>query len=165
MDLALKVLAQDLNEETPLTRQLEDLEFEIDSIHAFVNSALQCTNVAESNLNHRFSLLSFALASRSQLAPPVLHAASSTDSASYMPSSLMRPEPTTDPHELLRALSRLDAERPPAQVGDAARRAVRQVQRANETGLAERRLTGVSPPTPRKLPGTPRRPTTPGRDR
>jgi hypothetical protein len=37
------------------------------------------------------------------------------------------------PQELLRALSRLDAERPPVQVGDAARRAVRQVQRDGRT--------------------------------
>ncbi|PSS32065.1 hypothetical protein PHLCEN_2v2172 [Hermanssonia centrifuga] len=69
--------------------------------------------------------------------------------------------------DLLRAMSRVDAERPQAQVGDAARRAAREVQRAHEApgGMAERRLTGVPPPTPRKPPGTPRRATTPGKGR
>lgn len=75
-----------------------------------------------------------------------------------------------EPMELLRALARVDIERPPAMVGDAARRAVREVQRVEESGghgvLGERRLTGVPPPmTPRKMPGTPRRGTTPARER
>jgi kinetochore protein Mis13/DSN1 len=73
-----------------------------------------------------------------------------------------------DPQDVLRALAMVDAERPPAQVGDAARRAVREVQRVNETGVgpvSERRLTGVPPPTPRKTPGTPRKTATPGRNR
>ena len=60
-------------------------------------------------------------------------------------------------------MSRLDASRPQTQVGDAARRAAREVQRALDA--PERRLTGVPPPTPRKPPGTPRRPTTPARGR
>ena len=125
----------------------------MDSLHAFVNSALQCTNVAESELDFRFALLSLALAGRSAAHPG--HARSPT-LANFLPPVL-----ATDPQDLLRALAHVDAERPPALVGDSARRAVREVQRANETGAGagERRLTTVPPPvaTPRKLPGTPRK--------
>jgi len=75
-----------------------------------------------------------------------------------------------DPQDLLRALSRLDAERPPSQVGDQARRAVREVQRVNERGgVGERRLTMTGTgtglgATPRKGVSTPRR-GTPGKER
>lgn len=68
----------------------------------------------------------------------------------------------TDPQDVLRALSRIDMQRPPAQVGDSARRAAREAQRANESSNVERKLTGI-PNTPRKAPGTPRRAGTPGR--
>ena len=87
--------------------------------------------------------------------------------SSYLPTTASRVPSTTDPQDLLRALSRVDARRPQAQVGDAARRAAREVQRAADAngGLAERRITGVAPPTPRKPPGTPRRGTTPGKGR
>lgn len=94
------------------------------------------------------------------------------------------PPPSTshlpNPHTLLRALTRVDAARPPAQISDAARRAAREVQRAEESGIGpiagERRVTllpgmasGVNvPATPRKgtlaVPGTPGR-RTPGRER
>ena len=69
-----------------------------------------------------------------------------------------------DPADLMHALSRVDEERPPAQVGEAARRAARELQRAGEAGFAgsvggEKKLT-----TPREMtPGTPRRGNTPGR--
>lgn len=85
-----------------------------------------------------------------------------------------------DPHTLLRALTRVDAARPPGQVSDAARRAAREVQRAEESGIGpiagDRRVTllpgmasGVNvPATPRKgtlaVPGTPGR-RTPARER
>ncbi|KAF8624426.1 hypothetical protein AX17_007135 [Amanita inopinata Kibby_2008] len=70
-----------------------------------------------------------------------------------------------DPQDLLRALSRVDRLRPPALVGDAARRAVREVQRVGESGVGvvgEKRITGVVGnnnvlQTPRKTPTTPRR--------
>lgn len=136
-----------------------------------MNAAMQTATVAESALDHRFALLSFALASRSQVMPPSFHVSNPTALSTYLPPSVSRPEPTTDPQELMRALSRVDAERPPAQVGDSVRRAVREVQRVNEVsaaggvGVAERRLTGVPPPTPRKPPGTPRRGGTPGREK
>lgn len=83
--------------------------------------------------------------------------------------------------DLMRALSRIDTARPPSKIGDSVRRAAREVQRIGETGggVGERRLTAVYPPgilsggnasgsgmmTPRKMPGTPRRHGTPGRDR
>ncbi|RXW14172.1 hypothetical protein EST38_g11682 [Candolleomyces aberdarensis] len=114
--------------------------------------------------------------SRSQSVPPPPPPFPST---SHLPS----------PHTLLRALTRVDAARPPAQIGDAARRAAREVQRVEESGMGpiagERRVTllpgmasgtGV-PATPRKggggglapptTPGrrTPARDRTPGRER
>lgn len=67
----------------------------------------------------------------------------------------------------MRALTRVDKERPPGMVTDAAWRAAREVQRVGESGVGavgKRRLTGV-PVTPKKMPGTPRRGNTPGRDR
>jgi kinetochore protein Mis13/DSN1 len=67
----------------------------------------------------------------------------------------------------MRALTRVDQERPPGTVGDAAWRAAREVQRVGESGvgaIGERGLTGVLA-TPKKIPGTLRRGNTPGRDR
>jgi len=147
---------------SPLSERLEGLEFKVDSLHSYLNSALQTTNAASDDLDSRFSLLSLSLASRSQSLPP-----SSTHLAHptlYRTSSL--PQQTQDPQDLLRALSRLDAERPPAQVGDQARRAVREVQRVHEGGgIGERRLTNTGlGATPRKGMSTPRR-GTPGKER
>lgn len=86
-----------------------------------------------------------------------------------------------DPQEIFRALSRVDVKRPPQQIGDAARRAGREAQRARASAVGlgggaglgsgtganregdgreriqERKLTGVAPATPRKVPGTPSR--------
>ncbi|KIL64062.1 hypothetical protein M378DRAFT_78848 [Amanita muscaria Koide BX008] len=69
-----------------------------------------------------------------------------------------------DPQDLLRALSLVDRTRPPSQVGDAARRAAREVQRVGENGgigiVGDRRITGITPGapnTPRKGPMTPSR--------
>ncbi|KAF8632735.1 hypothetical protein AX15_001706 [Amanita polypyramis BW_CC] len=84
-----------------------------------------------------------------------------------------------DPRDVFRALSLVDRTRPPALVGDAARRAAREVQRvvqgdyygsagvggAGEGVVGERRITGVVGSagaggvlhTPRKAPATPRR--------
>lgn len=92
--------------------------------------------------------------------------------------------------DLMRALSRVDTARHPSKIGDSVRRAAREVQRIGENrgGVGDRRLTAVYPPgilsggnggggggagsghgsgvmTPRKVPGTPRRHGTPGRDR
>ncbi|KAI9061190.1 hypothetical protein FKP32DRAFT_1631862 [Trametes sanguinea] len=165
VDLARELVFGDPSKRNPLSNRLKELEFTMDRVHTFANAALQTTRVAEADLDRRFALLNISLASRSQPAPPGAHADSSSLS-SFVPPTNLRP-PATDPQDLLRALSRIDAERPPTQVGDAARRAVREVQRATDAsaGMGERRLTGVPPPTPRKPPGTPRRATTPGKGR
>lgn len=82
-----------------------------------------------------------------------------------------------DPRDIFKALSRVDMSRPPQQIGDAARRAGREAQRARASAVGsgggggtgggregdareaaqERKLTGVAPATPRKVPGTPSR--------
>lgn len=180
VDVARELVFGDTSKKTPLLGRLQELEYtvrrhlpvpyhcishfraQMDRLHTFANSALQTTRVAEADLDRRFALLNISLASRSQ---PPTHP-DPTALASHIPPSRPRP-PATDPQDLLRALSRIDADRPQTQVGDAARRAVREVQRAADAtaGMAERRLTGVPPPTPRKPPGTPRRATTPGKGR
>ncbi|OCH85569.1 hypothetical protein OBBRIDRAFT_739709 [Obba rivulosa] len=162
IELARSIVQSTADDESPLRNRLKDLEFKLDRLHGLANSALESTRVSEADLDRRFALLNISLVSRSQHAP-----LSTSTLSSYLPPTLSRPQPTTDPQDLLRALSRVDAARPQTQVGEAARRAVREVQRANDAsgGLAERRLTGVPPPTPRKPPGTPRRATTPGRGR
>ena len=140
------------------------MNFQADRLHALLHDGLETTRLAEMDLDRRFALLSVSLSSRIQ---PTAAIPSATALSSYLPPTLSRPPPTTDPHALLRAMSRVDAARPQTKVGDAARRASREVQRVQDTsnGMAERRLTGVLPPTPRKPPGTPRRATTPGRGR
>ncbi|KIM80325.1 hypothetical protein PILCRDRAFT_822455 [Piloderma croceum F 1598] len=160
---------------SPLSERLEGLEFKVDSLHSYLNSALQTTNAASDDLDARFSLLSLSLAARSQSFLPSLSTTHTSNPLAhptlYRTSSLPNPNlQARDPQDLLRALSRLDAERPPAQVGDQARRAVREVQRVNEGGgVGERRLTLTSATTgvgatPRKAVGTPRR-GTPGKER
>ena len=145
-------------------------------MHSYLNSALQTTNAASDDLDARFSLLSLTLAARSQSLPLPPPSSSIHTSNPLAHPTLYRTSPlpnpilqARDPQDLLRALSRLDAERPPAQVGDQARRAVREVQRVNEVGgVGERRLTLTSATTvgatPRKAVGTPRR-GTPGKER
>ncbi|KZT67919.1 hypothetical protein DAEQUDRAFT_365617 [Daedalea quercina L-15889] len=167
IDLARRVVSGEVAQQDPLSSRLDSLEYTMDRLHSLTNSALETTRIAETDLARRFAMLNISLASRSQPAPTTLPSTSGALS-SYLPPSLSRPPPTTDPQDLLRALSRIDAERPQNQVGDAARRAVREVQRAADApgGMTERRLTaGVAPPTPRKPPGTPRRTTTPGKGR
>ncbi|KIJ60374.1 hypothetical protein HYDPIDRAFT_117290 [Hydnomerulius pinastri MD-312] len=147
----------------PLDQEIGDLQFKVDSLFSYVNSAVQTTNVAEAELDHRFSLLSLALSARSRSLPPPL--GSSTSLSSHLPLTQrgVSHPPGESPRDILRALSRIDKERPPGKIGDAARRAVREVQRVQEGGtggVGERRLTGLAPgvgATPRKVPGTPRR--------
>ncbi|KAI9000465.1 Mis12-Mtw1 protein family-domain-containing protein [Trametes punicea] len=165
IDLARGLVFGDASKRNSLSGRMKELEYTMDRVHTFANAALQATRVAEADLDRRFALLNISLTSRSQPAPPGGHA-DAASLASYLPPTQPRP-PVADPQDLLRALSRIDAERPPTQVGDSARRAVREVQRATDAsvGMTERRLTGVPPPTPRKPPGTPRRATTPGKGR
>ena len=182
VDLARQIVSGRSSSTAPLQDRLKDLEFtvrlthvlkwslkltcppQMDRLQTFTNSALQMTRVAEANLDRRFALLNISLASRSQPAPPSAHP-DPTALSSYIIPTQPRP-PATDPQDLFRALSRIDVERPQTQIGDAALRAMREVQRAADSSTGERRLTGgVPPPTPRKPPGTPRRATTPGRGR
>lgn len=161
-----------------IKRRLPTLEFKIDQLFSFASSARATTDIAEKALNERFDVLAANLASRLAPFPPVQDAGATGPAAATQLLTTYVAHPagaraagasgSADPRDLLRALTRVDQERPPAQVGDAARRAAREVQRANEVGAAavgNRRLTGVPPATPRKAPGTPRRGTTPSRDR
>lgn len=157
------------------------LEFKIDQIASFVNAARATTYIAEKALNERFDIIASNLKSRLNPHPqshppsggPLITtdpSSSSEGSTQILTTYVTKPRSagsTTDPLDLMRALTRVDKERPPGMVGDAAWRAAREVQRVGESGVGavgERRLTGV-PVTPRKIPGTPRRGNTPGRDR
>ncbi|KAG6329713.1 hypothetical protein ID866_9377 [Astraeus odoratus] len=147
-----------------LDNEIDDLRFKLDSLFSYVSTAVHMVNIVESELDHRFSLLSHALSARSRSLPPPAPS-SSTSLSSHLP-LLQRGgshPPGESPRDVLRALSRIDKERPPGKIGDAARRAVREVQRVHEggtSGAGERRITGLPPgvgATPRKVPGTPRR--------
>ncbi|KAF9223801.1 hypothetical protein BS17DRAFT_802306 [Gyrodon lividus] len=150
--------------QNPLDQEIGDLQFKVDSLFSYVNSVVQTTNMAEAELDHRFSLLSLALSARSHSLPPPSSSAS-TSLSSHLPLTQRGTShpPGESPRDILRALSRIDKERPPGKIGDAARRAVREVQRVQEGGsggVGERRLTGLATgvgTTPRKVPGTPRR--------
>ena len=118
-------------------------------------------------MDERFQLLSAILTARSNSSSSsslLSSAATSTGTellSTYVP-RVAGAKPDT--HQLLRALANVDRMRGPSKVGDAARRAQREVQRAEGSGagglLAEKKLT-VPPATPRKVPGTPRRGNTP----
>lgn len=146
--------------ERELKQRIQDLEFDLDQLHTSINAAMRTTEVVEDTLSHRFALLSLNLASRSN--PPL-----SVSGGSAGPRLLSKAGSVdvVDPGDLLRALAWVDSERPKAMMGDAARRAVREVQRVEDSGVGERRLTGVPPTPSRKMPGTPRRGNTPARER
>ena len=129
-----------------------------DDFHALVNTAIQTTNVAETDLDRRFSQLSHTLHARTRHTSRAPTTERTPPLSTYLP---QRPADPSDSRDLFRALARVDAARPPAQVGAAASRAAREVLRAQDTPASERRITPVAPPTPR----TPRRPGTPGRGR
>lgn len=133
---------------------------QLEGLNQRSRAALECTRSIEDELDRRFADLNIAITSTNVL-PPIPNGS--------LPTRLLHiphgptPHPImTDPQDVLRALSRIDMQRPPAQVGDSARRAAREAQRANELSNVERKLTGI-PNTPRKAPGTPRRAGTPGR--
>ncbi|KAF8805336.1 hypothetical protein BYT27DRAFT_7258448 [Phlegmacium glaucopus] len=157
------------------------LEFKIDQIFSYVSAARATTYIAEKALNERFDIIASNLKSRLNPHPNphlpngVLSADSGSGSSTQtLTTYVTNPQSNSTPSggvgsavDLMRALTRVDKERPPGMVGDAAWRAAREVQRVGESGVAavgERRLTGI-PVTPRKAPGTPRRGNTPGRDR
>ncbi|KAF8650299.1 hypothetical protein AX16_005307 [Volvariella volvacea WC 439] len=158
-----------------VTKRLPDVEFQLDCLRTFASEVRGTMRVAEDKLDRDFSMLKLNLASRSSSLPQHSSAesSSSVNAGSQLLMTYLPPEvrntnapPGPNPRDLFRALSRVDKERPPAKVGDAARRAAREVQRAGESGFAavgERKLTGMH--TPRKTPATPRRGSTPARDR
>jgi hypothetical protein len=126
-----------------------------DELHILVNTAVQVAAVAERDLDRRFAHLSHTLHARTYAAQ---------DQPRNLGPRLDLPQRPADPSEsrdLLRALARVDAARPTAQVGVVASRVVREVLRAQDTPVSERRITPIAPPTPR----TPRCPGTPGRGR
>lgn len=158
--------------EAELERRIPDVEFKIDHLYSLASTARTTVDVLEQTLDQRFELLALHLPSRAAL-PPSVHDPGLGSGAQILSRYVRRDGGTAgpDPMDVMRALARVDRERPPAMVGDAARRAAREVQRAGENGagaVGERRLTGVPPSsgmTPRKVPGTPRRGGTPGRER
>ncbi|KAJ7151733.1 Mis12-Mtw1 protein family-domain-containing protein [Mycena filopes] len=146
---------------TQIRARLPELQWKFDLLHANLNSARTCARVAGRALDARFGLLGEGLAGRAG-DPHV------TATALAGPSGVGGAPAHT--HDLLRALTRVDMARPPGMVGDAARRAAREVERATRAGEGERRLTltgaaggsgsgagaGGGGGTPRR-PGTPRR--------
>ncbi|KAL0953316.1 hypothetical protein HGRIS_004563 [Hohenbuehelia grisea] len=156
--------------EADIQRRESELELAADKLLTFLNTARKTTNIAETVLDQRFELLSLGLMPPSTPTTLPSGAAQTHLLTKYVPRGVDRGLQSSssregNPHELLRALANVDRERPPSQKGDAAWRAVREVQRAGESGVGDRRVTGVPPmpQTPRKAPGTPRRGNTPGR--
>ena len=159
------------------------LEFKMDQISSFISTASAATYIAQKSLNERFDIIASNLKSRSKPYPHPPHGGPSatadpsssstqvittyiTNPLSKSTSSSRTASSTANPLDLMRALTRVDKDRPPGMVGDAAWRAAREVQRVGESGsgaVGGRRLRGV-PVTPRKIPGTPRRGNTPRRD-
>jgi kinetochore protein Mis13/DSN1 len=136
-----------------IRERLPGLQFKFDMLHTNLHAARTCARVAGRALDVRFGLLGAGLAARANTDPGPSGSGGSGG----------------DTHGLMRALARVDMERPPAMVGDAARRAAREVQRAARAGEGERRLTltgaaATGSGTPRRA-GTPRRERTPGREK
>ncbi|KAJ7451045.1 Mis12-Mtw1 protein family-domain-containing protein [Mycena latifolia] len=130
--------------------RLADVPFKLATLHTNLHAARTCARVAGRVLDARFGLLGEGLS----------RGGASGDADA---------DASTGARGLMRALSRVDMARAPAMVGDAARRAAREVQRAVRAGEGERRVTLTGPVavgggTPRR-PGTPRRERTPGRER
>lgn len=147
--------------EAELKRRMGTLEFQYDQLFSWANTIRITTGIAERALNERFDTLTSNLSSRITPfpAPADIAASPSTHLLSTHVTQLRPKSAGPDPVLLMRSLSRVDKERPPAQVGDAARRAAREVQRAGESSVG---LTVPTTPS-RRPPGTPRRGTTPSR--
>jgi len=159
-------------------RRIGEVEYKVDFVRFRASAVRTMVMVAEEMLDMRFAMLRRALDLRGggEVMPGMMgvQAEGGADvlrtyvRGTRWDGGMVGGGQNHDPMALLRALARVDGERPPAMVGDAARRAVREVQRVEESGgigvIGERKFTGV-PMTPRKMPGTPRRGNTPGRDR
>ncbi|KAJ7939927.1 Mis12-Mtw1 protein family-domain-containing protein [Mycena leptocephala] len=102
--------------------RLPELRFKFDMLYTNLHAARTCARVTGRALDARFGLLSTGLAARSEPRP----SGSGSGEAAAM-----------ETHGLMRALARVDMERPPAMVEDAARRPVREVQRATAAGEGE----------------------------
>ncbi|KAF8589354.1 hypothetical protein K439DRAFT_1657984 [Ramaria rubella] len=153
-------------EGSPLSLRLAEVESKLDRLHSTLHISQQLTKRTTRHLDKRFEVLATALAARSQPPPQPneISTLSSLVSANPNPPSATGLGAPPDTLSILRALARTDMEHP-REMGDAARKAARDVQRVNATpgrssagAMGERRLTAV---TPRAAPGTPRRATTP----
>lgn len=149
--------------EDPLDEDIDELRWKLDRLFGWVSSAVQMTDVVETEIDHRFMLLSHALLSLSLPPPPPLPRSSSRgcgSSSTGVAAQLALVQmhrgrghppihpPGESPRDILRALSRIDKQWPPrppplpssSQDGggggadDARRRAVREVQRVQEGG-------------------------------
>lgn len=147
--------------EAELKRRMGTLEFQYDQLFNWANTIRVTTGIAERVLNERFDALTSNLTSRIMPlpAPADIAASPSTHLLSTHVTQPNSKSPGPDPILLLRTLSRVDKERLPAQVGDAARRAAREVQRAGESNA----VLSVPATPSRRPPGTPRRGATPSR--
>ncbi|CAK5264216.1 unnamed protein product [Mycena citricolor] len=144
------------------TARLNEMRWKLDVLHTNLSGARTAARAAGRLLDERFEMLDGELAARAGVGSRV-------DGSSASGTALVEPRvAAAETRSLFRALSRVDSDRPPAQVGDAARKAAREVQRATaSSGERERRVTlmpGGPPGTP-KRPGTPRRDRTPGTPR
>ena len=161
--------------EAELQRRMPEVQFKIDYLYSLASTARTTVDIIEQTIDQRFKVLSLHLNARSNPPPAIHDPGSGSGSTAQILSRYVKKDGGTgtapDPMDVMRALARVDMERPPAMVGDAARRAAREVQRAGESGMGavgERRLTGVPSGlgmTPRKVPGTPRKGGTPSRER
>jgi kinetochore protein Mis13/DSN1 len=154
---------------SPLTLRLEEVESKVDRVHSCLHISQQLMTRTTRHLDKRFEALATALAVRSQptAQPSDVSTLAGLVSANPNPPSGTGQGVPPDTLSILRALTRTDLEHPRREMGDAARKAAREVQRVNSTpgkqsagGAAgsSRRLTAV---TPRVTPGTPRRAGTP----
>lgn len=140
--------------------RLDRLAFDVDQLRDAAHSARTLVRCASDVLDSRFAFLGERLLALGA-APYIAGGGSAQVLNAYA-----RPgAAAADPAAILRALARVDGQRPAARLGDAAQNAARELRKLDERGVGERRLTaGVVPPTPKRLvPGTPKRGTTPGR--
>lgn len=161
--------------EQDFRQRMRDVEFKLDYLYAMASQAKQTTEVAQMALDARFGVLKRALdvrragmggafASASAVGKTLANVSTGMD-VGASGRWIKDREEADEALALLRAIARVDGARPPAQVSDAARRAMREAQRAGDA--SERKITVVPVGsgdlglTPRKLPGTPRRGTTP----
>jgi kinetochore protein Mis13/DSN1 len=168
-----KEIASRKRAQSPLSLRLAEVESKVDRAHSALHISQQLTHRTTRHLDKRFEALAGALAarSRSTAQPSEVSTIASLVSARVDPGSATGMGAPPDTLDILRALARTDVEQPRREVGEAARRAARDVQRASAAGtpgrgvsagagaaIGERRLTAV---TPRAAPATPRRPGTP----